>query len=89
MGAIQSIPETGLAIVNVGKRDISYDMELPLPELSFRSSIDIAPQALNEDFEVNELNDQHAYVKIPEQNSINNHFFLFNLRMEEVNREFL
>jgi D-serine dehydratase len=67
-GAIQSIPEAGLAIVNVGKRDISYDMELPIPELSFRPGIDITPQTLHEDFEVYELNDQHAYVKIPEQN---------------------
>lgn len=30
-GVVQSVPETGLAIVGVGKRDASYDVEPPIP----------------------------------------------------------
>jgi D-serine dehydratase len=29
--AVQSCPEPGLAILSVGKRDISYDLEMPIP----------------------------------------------------------
>jgi D-serine dehydratase len=30
-GVVQSVPEPGLAIVGVGKRDASYDVEPPIP----------------------------------------------------------
>ena len=69
-GVVQSRPEPGLAIVNIGKRDISYDIESPLPELAFRPDIDTSPQALSEGFRVRELNDQHAYVEIPDDEKL-------------------
>ena len=65
-GAVQSLPEPGLAIVNVGKRDISYDMEPPLPELFFRPELDTKPEQMPNGCRVKELNDQHAYVELPE-----------------------
>ena len=63
-GAIQSLPEPGLAIVNVGKRDISYDAELPIPETFFRPGKDDKPLNMPDGSRVTELNDQHAYVEL-------------------------
>ena len=34
---VQSLPETGLAIVALGKRDVSFDMGLPVPLLRLNS----------------------------------------------------
>jgi len=68
-GAIQSLPESGLAIVNLGKRDVSYDIDLPIPELSFRPGVDTTPHILDECYEIKELNDHHAYVRIPSPNN--------------------
>ena len=65
-GAVQSLPEPGLAIVNVGKRDISYDAELPIPEMFFRPEKDPRPQKTPEGCRVNDLNDQHANIELPE-----------------------
>ena len=60
--AVQSCPEPGLAILSVGKRDISYDLELPVP-VAFcprgRTMASAAPQ----DWQVSALNDQHAYLR--------------------------
>ena len=69
-GVIQSIPEPELCIVNIGKRDVSYDLEMPLPELTFRPGIDSIPQPLIENCRVKELNDQHAYLEISELNKL-------------------
>ena len=63
-GAVQSLPEPGLAIVNVGKRDISYDAELPIPEAFFRPGKDDKPLNMPSASRVTELNDQHAYVEL-------------------------
>ncbi len=66
-GAVQSLPEPGLAIVTTGKRDLSYDVALPVPELHFRLGSEPTPTLLNtEHFRVTALNDQHAYLTIPE-----------------------
>src|SRR4029077_16140713 len=32
-GAVLSLPEPGLALLGFGKRDVSYDLELPVPRL--------------------------------------------------------
>ena len=62
---IQSIPEAGLAIATFGKRDASYDMDLPRPLWWFRPGTHAAPQAA-EGFSVRRLNDQHAHVNLPD-----------------------
>lgn len=65
-GLVQSLPEPGKAIINVGKRDCSYDVELPVPSGVFRPSRDLAPSPLPPGYETTMLNDQHAHVRIPE-----------------------
>lgn len=59
--AVQSCPEPGLAILAVGKRDISYDLDLPVP-LSFCKP---AGELVNApaDWTISALNDQHAYLR--------------------------
>ena len=62
---VQSTPEPGLAIATLGKRDVSFDVDMPVPEQWFRPGVHTRPQALGAGFEVTGLNDQHAYVALP------------------------
>jgi D-serine dehydratase len=58
---VQSCPEPGLAILTVGKRDISYDWALPTPLLhSPRGTFDLLTAPA--DWAITKLNDQHAYL---------------------------
>jgi D-serine dehydratase len=60
---VQSLPEPGLAILGCGKRDVSFDMGLPLPLLWCplgSTAATAAPEAWN----ISALNDQHAYLRI-------------------------
>ena len=60
---VQSRPEPGLAILAVGKRDISYDLALPQPvAYSPRGSRErlAAPAS----WQLSGLNDQHAYLQL-------------------------
>lgn len=60
--AVQSCPEPGLAILSVGKRDISYDLELPMP-IAFCAQGQAAPSPVPADWKISGLNDQHAYLR--------------------------
>jgi D-serine deaminase-like pyridoxal phosphate-dependent protein len=60
-GAVLSRPEPDLALVGLGKRDVSHDVDLPRPEL-VNSREGLRPAS---GMGVTELNDQHAYVRIP------------------------
>lgn len=60
--SVQSCPEPGLVILAVGKRDISYDLDLPLP-LGFCKPGDRAITDAPADWKVSGLNDQHAYLR--------------------------
>ncbi len=60
--AVQSLPEPGLAILTAGKRDISYDMHLPVPMAVCRAGSS-AIEPLPEGYRVSGLNDQHAYLR--------------------------
>jgi D-serine dehydratase len=60
--AVQSCPEPGLAILSVGKRDISYDLELPVP-VAFCARGQSTTIAAPADWKVGALNDQHAYLR--------------------------
>ena len=66
---IQSIPEPGLAIATFGKRDASYDMDLPRPLWLFRPGEHTAPQPAH-GYGVRRLNDQHAHVNLPEGHAL-------------------
>lgn len=63
---VQSIPEPGLALLTAGKRDLSYDAHLPVPRSHFRPGRDGAPAALAPGHAIEALNDQHAYMRFPE-----------------------
>lgn len=59
---VQSCPEPGLAILAVGKRDISYDWAPPTPLwLCPRGTRTL--QAAPKDWHISQLNDQHAYLQ--------------------------
>ncbi|SFB90714.1 D-serine dehydratase [Polaromonas sp. OV174] len=58
---VQSCPEPGLAILAVGRRDLSYDLEMPVPIFSL-SAAAAAPVAAPADWKITALNDQHAYL---------------------------
>jgi D-serine deaminase-like pyridoxal phosphate-dependent protein len=60
-GAVLSRPEPDLALVGLGKRDVSYDLDLPRPQL-VRARDGLREAA---DLVVTALNDQHAYVRVP------------------------
>jgi len=59
-----SRPQPDRAIVMLGKRDVSYDIDLPMPRWWFREGHHAAPLA-SHDFTVTRLNDQHAYLAVP------------------------
>lgn len=59
---VQSCPEPGLAIVGAGKRDLSFDMGMPVPVAR------AAPGAMQAGpvpagWRIDALNDQHAYLR--------------------------
>jgi D-serine deaminase-like pyridoxal phosphate-dependent protein len=56
---VTSVPEPGLAIVGMGKREVSYDAGLPVPRYVRRADGPIAPA---DGLTVTALNDHHGYV---------------------------
>jgi D-serine dehydratase len=62
--AVQSRPEPGLAILTMGRRDISFDAGLPQPLAWHRPGSSGPPRPLPF-HTVQALNDQHAYLKTP------------------------
>jgi D-serine dehydratase len=63
-GLIQSLPEPGLAILNVGKRDVSYDVDLPVAERWFRIGLHAAPVAVPEPTVPIQIHDQHLMLRV-------------------------
>ena len=59
---VQSMPEPGLAILAVGKRDISHDLGWPLP-LAVVPRGGLEPQAAPADWSISGLNDQHGHLR--------------------------
>jgi D-serine dehydratase len=62
-GAVLSLPEPGLAILGFGKRDVSHDLELPVPRL-IKTSGPQPPRPLRAEASIVALNDQHAFMKV-------------------------
>ena len=62
---VQSRPEPDLAILTMGKRDASYDIDLPFPVWHHRPSSTEVPRALPAGCKVEKMNDQHAYLRLP------------------------
>jgi D-serine dehydratase len=63
---VQSVPEPGRALLTMGKRDVSYDMGLPVPLKWFRPGVHSRPEPLGSGYAITMLNDQHAYLTRPE-----------------------
>jgi D-serine dehydratase len=62
---VQSVPEHGRALLTMGKRDVSYDMGMPVPRVWFRPGAGGTPEPLGDGHVVTMLNDQHAYLELP------------------------
>jgi len=64
-GRVLSRPEPGLAVLDVGKRDVGTDLDRPRPVLWARPGAMERPEPAPADWSVLSLYDQHARVKIP------------------------
>jgi D-serine dehydratase len=61
---VQSIPEPGLAFVTMGKRDVSFDVSLPVP-VAWSPAGAATAEPMPAGYSVIKLNDQHGYLKGP------------------------
>ncbi|ROZ69636.1 amino acid deaminase [Ramlibacter sp. WS9] len=59
---VQSVPEPGLALLTCGRRDISYDLEMPIP-LRHAARGTRQADAVPAGWKISALNDQHAYLR--------------------------
>jgi D-serine dehydratase len=62
---VQSKPEPSLAILTMGKRDASFDLDMPRPLWQFRPDRDDRPRPVPAEWMVSSMNDQHAYLRLP------------------------
>lgn len=62
---VQSLPEPGKAVLTAGRRDLSHDAGLPVPQTWYRPGSTDAPQAIGPGFSTIRLHDQHAEIAIP------------------------
>lgn len=69
--SVLSAPETGLAVCGMGRRDVSFDLDLPLPLVA--RGTDAAGRlgpARALDARVTALDDQHAYLHVPDDDLV-------------------
>ena len=59
---VQSQPEPGLAILAVGKRDLSFDLDLPVPMARAARGV-LQASDVPSSWKITGLNDQHAYLR--------------------------
>jgi D-serine dehydratase len=59
---VQSCPEPGLALLSMGKRDVSYDLDLPVPVWRAMGNSELA-ESVPGHWSITALNDQHAYLR--------------------------
>lgn len=62
---VQSRPEATRAVLSMGKRDCSFDIEMPCATHWYRPGVHASPQQLPADHRVVGLNDQHALFDLP------------------------
>jgi D-serine dehydratase len=62
---VQSRPEPGRMIATMGKRDVGFDVTLPILEQWYRPGMHAAPQRTDGLGTVVALNDQHAHIEVP------------------------
>lgn len=61
--SVQSLPEPGLAILTAGKRDVSYDLGMPIT-VRWCPKDSRTPQPAPATWTISGLNDQHAYLQL-------------------------
>lgn len=66
---VLSTPEPGRAILSAGKRDLSFDIDLPVPLMWFRAGVHDRPQGIDGAVLI-KLSDQHAFVDIDERHPL-------------------
>ena len=59
---VQSCPEPGLALLSAGRRDLSFDIEMPIPIARAARGVRV-PQPVPPSWKVMALNDQHAHLR--------------------------
>lgn len=59
---VQSCPEPGLALLAAGRRDLSFDIEMPIPLLRAARGA-MVPHGVPASWKVTGLNDQHAHLR--------------------------
>jgi D-serine dehydratase len=59
---VQSCPEPGLAILTAGRRDLSFDIELPVP-IARAARGAMTTHAVPASWKITGLNDQHAHLR--------------------------
>jgi D-serine dehydratase len=62
LACVQSCPEPGLALLGLGRRDVSHDLDLPLPIWRADGQGGL-PRAVPAHWRIDALNDQHAYLR--------------------------
>ena len=67
---VQSRPEPGRLLATMGKRDVSFDSGLPVPERWFRPGHHQAPEPLSPGHATIALNDQHAFLDVPDDSPL-------------------
>jgi D-serine dehydratase len=65
---VHSVPETGLAVIGLGKRDVAFDAGLPTPEYLYRPGTP-KPIKIGESCQVIHIMDQHCMMKFDKNTS--------------------
>ncbi|GAC18243.1 alanine racemase [Paraglaciecola arctica] len=66
---VHSVPEPGLAVIGLGKRDVAFDAGLPIPEYIYRPG-NKKPQAIEGGSEVINIMDQHCMMTFGSKTSL-------------------
>jgi D-serine dehydratase len=69
-GAVLSLPEPGVAILGFGRRDVPYDLELPVPRL-VKTPGPQPPIPLRAEASITKVMDQHAFMKVSADANLN------------------
>ncbi|OLO09929.1 amino acid deaminase [Chromohalobacter japonicus] len=67
---VQSLPEPGLAIIALGKRDIGHEPDLPLPLRRYPRGAEGSEWVDVSSWRTTHIMDQHAFLEIPENADI-------------------
>ena len=67
---VQSVPESGRAIVGLGRRDAAFDSGLPVPALRYRPGTDAKPTPTPSHWQLTRIMDQHAFLEVRPEDEV-------------------